>query len=85
MSQPIAAGAVHHLRLTVADVARSRAFYTEVLNFEHVMDLPPGVFLSNGAIGLGIGPSPEPRPMPGAVAAARTSTPKPNASSWTAN
>lgn len=64
MSHPIAAGAVHHLRLTVADVARSRAFYTEVLNFEHVMDLPSGVFLSNGAIGLGIGPSPEPSRAP---------------------
>lgn len=64
MPQPIATGAVHHLRLTVADVERSRAFYTGVLNFQHVMDLPSGVFLSNGVIGLGIGPSPEPSRAP---------------------
>ncbi|HEV2128019.1 MAG TPA: VOC family protein [Thermomicrobiales bacterium] len=64
MSQPIAAGAIHHLRLTVTDVERSRAFYTEVLNFEHVVDLPSGVFLTNGAIGLGIGPSPDPSRAP---------------------
>ena len=59
MTTPIATGAVHHFRLTVIDVARSRAFYTEVLGFRHVMDLPAGVFLSNGSVGLGIGPSPD--------------------------
>ena len=64
MSNPIATGSVHHLRLTVADVARSRAFYTEVLGFQHVTDLPSGVFLSNGSIGLGIGPSPDPARAP---------------------
>lgn len=61
---PISTGPVHHLRLTVSDVARSRAFYTEVAGFEHVMDLPSGVFLSNGAVGLGIGPSPDPARAP---------------------
>ena len=60
MPDPIATGPVHHIRLTVTDVDRSRAFYTEVLNFQHVADLPSGVFLSNGALGLGIGPSPFP-------------------------
>jgi len=64
MTTPIATGAVHHLRLTVSDVARSRAFYTEVLGFRHVMDLPAGVFLSNGSVGLGIGPSPDPARAP---------------------
>ena len=64
MTDPIAAGPVHHLRLTVADVARSRAFYEEVLGFRHAMDLPSGVFLSNGALGLGIGPSPDPGRAP---------------------
>lgn len=62
----IATGPVHHLRLTVADVARSRAFYEEVLGFAFVMDLPAGVFLSNGAVGLGIGPSPAPARAPAA-------------------
>ena len=64
MPTPIATGPVHHLRLTVADVGRSRAFYEEVLGFRHVMDLPAGVFLSNGALGLGIGPSPDPGRAP---------------------
>lgn len=64
MATPIAAGPVHHVRLTVSDVARSRAFYTEVLGFQHVTDLPSGVFLSNGAVGLGIGPSPAPDRAP---------------------
>jgi catechol 2,3-dioxygenase-like lactoylglutathione lyase family enzyme len=64
MPAPIATGSVHHLRLTVGDVARSRAFYTEVLGFRHVMDLPSGVFLSNGTIGLGLGPSPDPSRAP---------------------
>ena len=64
MPDPIATGPVHHLRPTVADVERSRAFYEEVLGFRHVMDLPAGVFLSNGALGLGIGPSPDPGRAP---------------------
>src|ERR671911_2014432 len=64
MPMPIATGPVHHLRLTVSDVERSQAFYTEVLGFQHVMDLPSGVFLSNGAVGLGIGPSPDPSRAP---------------------
>ena len=64
MPTPIAAGPIHHLRLTVSDVDRSRAFYTEVLGFQHVMDLPGGFFLSNGAIGLGLGPSPDPTRAP---------------------
>ena len=64
MPQPIIAGPVHHLRLTVTDVERSRRFYEEVLGFQFVMDLPSGVFLSNGTIGLGIGPSPDPSRAP---------------------
>ena len=63
-SDSIATGGVHHLRLTVTDVDRSRAFYTEVLGFQVVMELNPGVFLSNGAIGLGLGPSPAPDRAP---------------------
>ena len=58
MLGPIAAGPIHHLRLTVADVDRARAFYTEVLGFEVVMELNPGFFLSNGHVGLGLGPPP---------------------------
>lgn len=56
----IATGAVHHFRLTVGNVERARDFYTRVLGFKVVMELNPGVFLSNGTIGLGLGPSPDP-------------------------
>jgi catechol 2,3-dioxygenase-like lactoylglutathione lyase family enzyme len=35
-------GAVHHIRLTVTDIERSKAFYTDVLGFQVAMDtLPP--------------------------------------------
>ena len=61
MKGQIATGAVHHFRLTVGDVERSRAFYTTVLGFRVVMELNPGVFLTNGTIGLGLGPAPDPK------------------------
>ncbi len=64
MPDSIATGPVHHIRLTVTDVDRSRAFYTEVLGLSVVMELNPGVFLSNGAVGLGLGPAPS-RPATG--------------------
>ena len=60
MADQIATGAVHHFRLTVGDVDRTSDFYTSVLGFRKVMDLNPGAFLTNGAVGLGIGPSPDP-------------------------
>lgn len=34
-------GPVHHMRMSVTDVQRSRAFYTEVLGFEVAVDAPP--------------------------------------------
>jgi glyoxylase I family protein len=60
MAQPIATQGVHHFRLTVTDVDRSVAFYTQVLGFQKLMDLNPGAFLSDGKVGLGIGPHPRP-------------------------
>jgi catechol 2,3-dioxygenase-like lactoylglutathione lyase family enzyme len=60
MADHIAAQGVHHFRLTVSDVDRTVAFYTDVLGFKKLMDLNPGAFLSNGAVGLGIGPHPFP-------------------------
>jgi glyoxylase I family protein len=38
---PIEIGAIHHLRLTVTDVARSREFYTGLLGFEIAAESPP--------------------------------------------
>jgi catechol 2,3-dioxygenase-like lactoylglutathione lyase family enzyme len=70
MTSHPAPGAIHHLRLTVTDVDRSREFYTSVLGFEVAglseaverlrVGLSPGVVLTNGATFLGLGPAPDP-------------------------
>ncbi len=59
-SGAVPTGAVHHLRLTVTDVGRSRRFYEGILGFQLAMELPPGVLLSNGTIILGLAPAPDP-------------------------
>ena len=64
MSTPIATGPIHHLRLTVSDVKRSRAFYTELLGFQPVIEGATDVLLSNGVVGLALGPSPDPSRAP---------------------
>jgi glyoxylase I family protein len=72
MTIPLTLGPVHHLRLTVTDVERSRAFYTELLGFQIAMDTPPpvedqhydltldllqgGIVLANGDLLLGLRP-----------------------------
>jgi catechol 2,3-dioxygenase-like lactoylglutathione lyase family enzyme len=43
MAVPLSLGPVHHLRLTVTDVERSRVFYTELLGFQIAMDTPPPI------------------------------------------
>lgn len=58
MDTRINVGGVHHLRLTVSNVERARAFYTEVMGFDLLMELPPGVLLHNGQFLLGLGPAP---------------------------
>ena len=59
MNTRISVGEVHHLRLTVADMPKARAFYTEVLGFDVAMELPPDVLLSNGKLILGLGLPPD--------------------------
>jgi glyoxylase I family protein len=72
MAAPLSLGPVHHLRLTVTDVERSRAFYTELLGFQVAMDAPPpasdphhdltveilqdGIVLVNGDLLIGLRP-----------------------------
>jgi glyoxylase I family protein len=72
MAVPLSLGPVHHLRLTVTDVQRSRAFYTELLGFQIAMDAPPpaddphhdlatdllqdGIVMINGDLLLGLRP-----------------------------
>jgi glyoxylase I family protein len=41
MPGPIPAGDIHHLRLTVTDVQRSREFYTGLLGFQVAVESPP--------------------------------------------
>jgi glyoxylase I family protein len=41
MAGQIAAGDIHHLRLTVTDVKRSREFYTQLLGFDIAAESPP--------------------------------------------
>jgi glyoxylase I family protein len=41
MPGQIPTGGIHHLRLTVTDVERSRQFYTSLLGFEVAVESPP--------------------------------------------
>ena len=41
MPGQIPTGDIHHLRLTVTDLERSREFYTSLLGFEVVVESPP--------------------------------------------
>ena len=70
MSESLRVGLPHHIRLTVTDVARSRAFYQGVLGFEVALDAPPdddpgglvadtlqgGVVLTNAGVMIGLRP-----------------------------
>jgi glyoxylase I family protein len=60
MSIQLATHGVHHVSLTVADVARTLQFYTEVLGFQVVLELPPAVLLGDGSTIIGIHPAPDP-------------------------
>ena len=73
MADQIQAGPVHHLRLTVTDVNRSREFYTGVLGFQVAAAEPPppgdpahdvvadalqgGVVLINAGMWIGLRPA----------------------------
>jgi glyoxylase I family protein len=71
MAGQMAVSQVHHLRLTVTDVQRSREFYTGLLGFEVVAESPPpgdpaaaetfkvlfgGVVMARGSLVLGLRP-----------------------------
>jgi glyoxylase I family protein len=69
---PLSLGPINDIRLTVTDVQRSRAFYTELLGFQIAMDSPPppdaphhglttdllqdGIVMVNGDLLLGLRP-----------------------------
>ena len=71
MPGQIPTGEIHHLRLTVTDLERSRQFYTSLLGFEIAADSPPpgdpsaaevfkilfgGVVLIRGSVLMGLRP-----------------------------
>ncbi len=60
MATHVQTGAAHHLRLTVADPARSREFYTSLLGFRVLMEFPDGALVSNGAVLVGLRTAPDP-------------------------
>jgi glyoxylase I family protein len=60
MSNTITTGAVHHVALTVSDVARSAQFYTELLGFQKLMDFGPRALLGNGSVIIGLTPPSDP-------------------------
>ncbi len=54
MSNEITTTGIHHIRLIVTDIVRARDFYTSLLNFQVVAELPTGFVFSNGNILLGV-------------------------------
>ena len=60
MSDLILTQGVHHLTLTVSEVARSEKFYTELFNFQKVGGVGPRSLLSNGTVILALTPPPDP-------------------------
>ena len=71
MPEQIPTGEIHHLRLTVTDLERSREFYTQLLGFEVIAESPPpddpsaaevfkilfgGVVMSRGSLIMGLRP-----------------------------
>jgi glyoxylase I family protein len=75
----IPCGDIHHLRLTVTDVKRSREFYTGLLGFEVIAESPPpddpaaaetfkvlfgGVVMARGNLIMGLRPTASTRTGP---------------------
>jgi glyoxylase I family protein len=60
MSTSLTTGSIHHLALTVTDVKRSAAFYTELLGFQQIMEFGPRILISNGSLIIGLTPPPDP-------------------------
>jgi catechol 2,3-dioxygenase-like lactoylglutathione lyase family enzyme len=56
MNNVIMTGSVHHLTLTVSNVARSRDFYTRLLGFQVAMEFGSRLLLSNGSTIVAISP-----------------------------
>jgi len=66
MNTNILTGAIHHLALTVTDLARAERFYTSLLGFQKIMDLSETrVLLANsGGTIIALTTAPDPAQMP---------------------
>ena len=60
METRVATSGVHHLQLTVTDVARSLDFYTGVLGFDVVGNHGSTRLLSDGVVTIGLASPPDP-------------------------
>ena len=61
MNTTIQTEAIHHLTLTVTDLARAVEFYTGLLGFQRALDLSPSrVLLANGKSILALTEAPDP-------------------------
>ena len=75
MPGQVSTGEIHHLRLTVTDLERSRQFYTQLLGFEVAVESPPpedpsaaeafkilfgGVVMTRGNLIMGLRPTAAP-------------------------
>ncbi|HEX2992635.1 MAG TPA: VOC family protein [Anaerolineales bacterium] len=61
MNTTIQTEAIHHLTLTVTDLARAVEFYTDLLGFQRALDLSPSrVLLANGKTILALTEAPDP-------------------------
>lgn len=60
MTDPIKTAGVHHVAITVSDVRRAQAFYTELLGFQLLTEFGPRALLHNGSFILGLTPPPNP-------------------------
>jgi glyoxylase I family protein len=61
MTKLIKTAGIHHITLTVSDVQRARDFYTALLGFQQVLELPPRLLLSNSKLVLALTPPPDPQ------------------------
>ena len=65
MSQPVAITGIHHITLTVTDVAASTEFYSRHFGFRSLLDLGARHILSNGPVILSVTlPSDRNAPVP---------------------
>ena len=65
MTHPVAITDIHHITLTVSDVAASADFYTRHFGFRSLLDLGARHILSNGSVVLSVGlPADKAAPIP---------------------